>query len=177
MKRLKVTIFIFFICVTLSLVAFANEVNKKRRSFFDSSFLGDSTLQSAIEHFENRMNEFSSFSSLGQNSMFKTEWQEDSKGRTFYINPTNDGLNLDIKIENGMIQIKSSQEKNSEGMHSQSVSTQMMSIPQDCNADAAQISQLDDGVKIFFPYKKEVEIKEIKRERIPIKPNDDSVDI
>ncbi|HLW56076.1 MAG TPA: hypothetical protein VKY27_01745 [Bacteriovoracaceae bacterium] len=166
------TLLIIFALVTLSLMAFANEVNKRRNSFFDFPFFGDSTLESAIEHFENRMSEFSSFS---QSSMFKTEWQQSKDGRTIYINPSDKDQKLDIKIENGMIQIKSAQEKSSDNMRSQSVSTQMMSIPHDCDANKAQISQMDDGVKIFFPFKGET--KEISPDRIPIKPSDDSVDI
>lgn len=138
---------------------------------FNSPFFSDSTLESAIEHFENSMAEFSSFSQ----SMFKTEWQQNEKGRTFYVTPTDKNQKLDIKIENGMIQIKSAQEKNSENMRSQSVSTQMMSIPHDCDANKAEISQLDDGVKIFFPFKNEP--KEVAPDRIPIKPPRDEVDI
>lgn len=152
-------------------MTFANEVNKRRKSFFDSPFFQDGTLQSAIEQFENRMSEFSSFSQ----SMFKTEWQHSKEGRTIYINPTDKDQKLDIKIENGMIQIKSAQEKSSDNMRSQSVSTQMMSIPEDCDANKAQISQMDDGVKIFFPFK--ADIKEVPLDRIPIKPSGDSVDI
>lgn len=152
-------------------MAFANEVNK-RMSLFNSPFFGDSTLQSAIENFENRMNEFASFS---QSNLFKTEWRDDAKGRTIYINPTDKELKMDIKIEDGMIQIKSVQEKNTDNMRSQSVSSQMMSIPQDCDANGAQISQLNDGVKIFFPYKEET--KSISKDRIPIQPSSPDVDI
>ncbi len=170
MKRLKVSLLIIFILITLSLVAFANEANKRRRSFFDSPFFQDSTLQSALEHFENSMSDFSSFS-VGS---FQTEWQQDSKGRTFYITPKDKEQKLDINIENGMIQVKSAQEKNSENMRSQSISTQMISIPHDCDPEKAQFSQLDDGIKIFFPYKEES--KKIPSDRIPLKPSSDSID-
>lgn len=169
MKRLKVTLLIIFILISLSLVALANEANKKR-SFFGSPF-ADSTLQSAIEHFENSMADFSSFSQ----SMLKTRWEQDKEGRTMVITPTEKNQKIDIKIENGMIQISSAEEKTAENMRSQSVSTQMMSVPHDCDADKAKISQLAEGVKIFFPYK--TQTKEVSPDRIPIKPSNDAIDI
>lgn len=171
MKRLKITLLVFFILLAVSLVAFANEVNKKRRSFFDHPFFQDSTLESAVEHFQNSMSDFSSFSQV----MFRTEWQQDNNGRTIYINPSDKNQKLDVKIENGLIQIKSAEEKKSEHMHSQSISSQMMNVPQDCDSTAAEISQLDDGLKIFFPFKKAT--KEINPERVPITPADGAIDI
>lgn len=166
-----------FTLTALSVVALANEV--KKRSFFDSSFFQDETLRSAVEHFQNNLNDLSTLSL----SMFKTEWQQDAKGRTLYVTPSEKNLKLDISIEKGMIQIKSAQEKSSENMRSQSVSSQMVSVPGDCNPDAAIISEMDDGLKIFFPYLEKAQKiipsnsgKE-KSERIPIKPTQPAIDI
>ncbi len=162
---------------SLSFLALANEV--KKRSFFDSTF------QSAMDHFNNSMNEFSTnfdAMSLGQ---FKTQWEQDKDGRTLYIQTENKEQKLDIKIENQMLEIKTAEEKKTENMQSISQSSQLISIPYDCDGNKAKISQTDDGIKVFFPFTQSVQQRQLKKsqkkgtetERIPLRPANGEVDV
>lgn len=173
MKRLKIALFFIFILFTLSMVAIANEVTKKSRSFFDSSFFRDESLQSAVDHFRNNMNDLSTLS-LG---VIDTQWEEDTKGRTLYVTTKDKDQKLDLKIENEMIEIKSVQEKKSQNMQSQSMSSHLVSVPNDCDANRAVISATDTGLKIFLPFKEAQKVETKTPERIPLKPTKDEIDV
>lgn len=177
MKRLKIILLFVILIFSLSFLALANEV--KKRSFFDSTF------QSAIDHFNNSMNEFSTnfdAMSLGQ---FKTEWDQGKEGRTLYIQTQSKDQKLDIKIENQMLEIKTAEEKRTENMQSISQSSQIISVPYDCDGNKAKISQTDDGIKVFFPFTESVQQRQLKKspkkgiesERIPLKPIKGEVDV
>lgn len=131
------------------------------------------------------MNEFSTnfdAMSLGQ---FKTQWEQDKDGRTLYIQTENKEQKLDIKIENQMLEIKTAEEKKTENMQSISQSSQLISIPYDCDGNKAKISQTDDGIKVFFPFTQSVQQRQLKKsqkkgtetERIPLRPANGEVDV
>lgn len=178
MKRLKIILLSVVVIFSLSFLAFANEVVKKR-SFFDSTF------QSAVDHLNNSMNEFSTnFDGLSL-VQFKTQWDQDKEGRTLYIQTQSKEQKLDIKIENQMLEIKTAEEKKTENMQSISQSSQLISIPYDCDGNKAKITQTDDGIKVFFPFTESVQQRQLKKsqkkgtapERIPLKPKNGEVDV
>ena len=176
MKRLKLILILIIAVFSLSFLSLANEV--KKRSIFDSTF------QSALDHFNNSMSEFSAnFDAISQ-GMFKTQWEKSDEGRILYIQTQNKDQKLDLKIENQMVEIKTVEEKKTENMQSFSQSSQMISVPYDCDGNKAKITQTDDGLKVFFPYTDSTQKRQIKKsirstepERIPIKPENDEVDI
>lgn len=177
MKRLKITLLAILILFALSVVAIANEVTKKSRSFFDSSFFRDESLQSAVEHFRSNLNDLSTLS-LG---VIDTQWEEDAKGRTLFITTKDKDQKIDLKIENEMIEIKSVQEKKTQNMQSQSMSSHLVSVPDDCDANRALITPTDSGLKVFLPYREAQKIKKIKvpqtPQRIPLKVRDGDIEV
>ena len=177
MKRLKMILLVVVVIFSLSFLALANEV--KKRSFFDSTF------QSAMDHFNNSLNEFSTNFDGMSLAQFKTQWDKGQDGRTLYIQTQSKEQKLDIKIENQMLEIKTAEEKKTENMQSVSQSTQLIAVPYDCDGNKARISQTDDGIKVFFPFTESVKIRQLKKsqkkgiesERIPVKPQNNEVDV
>lgn len=122
---------------------------------------------------------FTGFESLAPSAKnFIMEWQESTSGRTLVIKPTDPNQNLDINVSNGMVIVKGKSETKTANGVSVSNFTNSFNVPSDCDPEKVNIDQKDGKILVHFPFRKETNLPEIKRdERRPIKPSQNDIQI
>jgi HSP20 family molecular chaperone IbpA len=138
--------------------------------------------------FEDAFKDLNSFGSSfsSQYSNFKSEWIEDSSGRTLILTPKSKDQQLNIDVNATTITIKGKIEQRSESGTLMSSFNNSFSVPADCDGTKVKMSHKDGKILVHLPYKslKSVPgpksgkpVGPIEDERKPLSPSKDDVTI
>lgn len=131
---------------------------------------------------------FSGISGLSDFSSnnFKMEWNESKEGRTLLIAPQDQGQQLDINVQNGMVIVKGKTERKGPQGTSVSSFSNSFNVPTDCDANAVKMDQKNGKIVLFFPYSKDIKKVEIPskeneqkddNDRRPLKPSEGDIEL
>jgi HSP20 family molecular chaperone IbpA len=153
------------------------------RRMMDKLLRGIGPDQDMFSDMEEMMNDlmkdsFTGFDSLAPDSSnFEMAWSESTSGRTLEITPAGQDKNLDINVSNGLIIIKGKIERKSSQGVSVSNFTNSFNVPDDCDPSKVKMEQKSGKIFVHFPFRTSRVIELKSKERKPLPPSKEDVQI
>lgn len=149
------------------------EMHQKMRDSLFNDFDASSSFQKMDQLMDELMKDaFSDFDQsafqLNSSNGISTHWRESEKGRILTVKTEDKDAKVDVQVNGQKITLKTEYEQKSGQGLMKGQSTQMQTVPHDCDGDLVKMEATDKGVELFFPYKTGVQTTD---ERRPIEGN------